>query len=179
MKRSTIRKAVLLVLATTSVSVYAQRSLSHITPITGTVASPPTANSLAYPQSVFVDSQNGNIWVTDFDNNRVLRFDVSSLTSIAASSAPVTVEKYTLGQNYPNPFNPVTTIAFVLKNTEYASLTIYDVLGQVVATLFHGIAYADERYTRTFSANHLPSGMYFYALRSAHRYEVKKMSCLK
>jgi len=174
-----IRISVLLILATTSVSLYAQPSLSHFTPIAGPVAAPPTASSLAYPQSVFVDSQNGNIWVTDFDNNRVLRYDVSSLTGIAESRAPVTAEKYTLGQNYPNPFNPSTTIVFVLKNTEYASLTVYNVLGQVVATLFNGIANADERYALMLDANHLSSGIYFYALRSAHRYEVKKMSCLK
>lgn len=179
MKRNTMWRAVLLVLATTSVSVHAQPTVSYFTPVTSMVAGSPTASSLAYPQSVFVDSQNGNIWVTDFDNNRVLRFDVSSLTGIAESRAPATVERYTLGQNYPNPFNPATTIEFVLKNTEYASLTVYNVLGQVVATLFNGIANADERYTLTFNATHLPSGMYFYALRSAHRYEVRKMSCLK
>ena len=35
----------------------------------------PTASNFTYPQSLFVDSYNGNIWVTDFDNNRVMRFD--------------------------------------------------------------------------------------------------------
>jgi hypothetical protein len=86
---------------------------------------------------------------------------------------------YALGQNYPNPFNPNTTITFALENTEQATVTVYTVLGQEVATLFRGIATARVQYAFSFDATHLPSGMYFYALRSAHRFEVKKMALMK
>ena len=138
-----------------------------------------TATSFAYPQSLFVDSQNGNIWVTDFDNNRVMRFDVSTLTGVARTTGTLLPGDYVLAQNYPNPFNPATTIEFALKNTEHATVTVYSVLGQKVVILFDGVARADTRYMLSFSASHLPSGMYFYELRSAHRYEVKKMNLLK
>ena len=138
-----------------------------------------TATSFAYPQSLFVDSQNGNIWVADFDNNRIMRFDVSTLTGIVHTAPTLGPEDYQLAQNYPNPFNPATTIQFALNNTEHAAVTVYTVLGQKVATLFDGVALADTRYGLSFNATHLPSGIYFYELRSAHRYEVKKMNLTK
>jgi hypothetical protein len=86
---------------------------------------------------------------------------------------------YRLSQNYPNPFNPGTTITFALEQTEQATVTVYTVLGQEVATLFRGIATAHVQYALAFDATRLPSGMYFYTLRSAHRYEVKKMGVMK
>ncbi|HMK37822.1 MAG TPA: T9SS type A sorting domain-containing protein, partial [Bacteroidota bacterium] len=144
-----------------------------------TATGAPTAASLAYPQSVFVDSQHGNVWVTDFDNNRVLRFDVLSLTGIARGAVPGAAETYGLAQNYPNPFNPGTTITFALQSTEHATVKIYNVLGQEVVTLFDRLATAHTLYALWFDATNRPSGTYFYVLRSAGRLDVKKMCFVK
>ena len=175
---NTLRLALLLLLATAP-SVYGQGPASHNMSVPGISAGIPTARSLAYPQSVFVDSQNGNIWVTDFDNNRVLRFDVLSLTGIGGGAIASTAEKFGLAQNYPNPFNPGTTIAFALKATGHATVTVYNVLGQAVATLFDRTASAHTVYSLWFDATDRPSGMYFYVLRSADRHDVKKMCVVK
>ncbi|MFZ4621639.1 MAG: T9SS type A sorting domain-containing protein [Bacteroidota bacterium] len=94
-------------------------------------------------------------------------------------SAAFTAKDYTLAQNYPNPFNPSTDICFVMKNTEHAVVTVYNLLGQHVATLFDGIASADQVYSITFDGKNLPSGLYFYSLRSATRNETRKMMLLK
>lgn len=178
MPYNTLRLAVLLLLAAAP-SVYGQGSASPDMSVLEISAGIPTARSLAYPQSVFVDSQNGNVWVTDFDNNRVLRFDVLSLTGVAGGALASTVEGSGLAQNYPNPFNPGTTITFALKNTGHATVTIYNMLGQVVATLFDRMASAHTVYSLWFDATNRPSGMYFYVLRSADRHEVKKMCVVK
>jgi hypothetical protein len=175
---NTLWLTVLLLLAT-GPSVYGQRPASHRVSAPGLAAGIPTARSLAYPQSVFVDSQNGNIWVTDFDNNRVLRFDVLSLTDIPGGAGAVTPQKYGLAQNYPNPFNPGTTITFALKNTGHATVTIYNLLGQEVATLFDRTATANMQYSLWFDATNRPSGMYLCVLRSADRREVRKMCFVK
>ena len=169
----------LLLLLATTLSAYGQRSVSYNVHVTARTASSATAGTLAYPQSIFVDSEHGNLWVTDFDNNRVLRYDVLSLTNIAEGTVALTAEKYALGQNYPNPFNPGTTITFAVTKTEHATVTIFNVLGQEVATLFDGMATAHKLYSLSFNAADLPSGMYFYALRSANRHEVRKMCVVK
>ena len=40
-----------------------------------------------------------------------------------------------LGQNYPNPFNPQTTIDFVIPQSGYTTLKLFDTLGQEVKSL--------------------------------------------
>lgn len=108
-----------------------------------------------------------------------MRFDVSSLTNVVGATVPLRAEQYNLGQNYPNPFNPSTTITFALRNAGHATVTVHDVLGREVATLFNGVATAHTLYVLSFDARNLPSGIYFYTLRSENRNEVKKMGLLK
>lgn len=88
-------------------------------------------------------------------------------------------QSFVLSQNYPNPFNPSTTITFVMKNAEQVNVTVYNSVGQEIATLFNGIAVPNVQYTLTFNGTNLSSGSYFYALHSASRNEVKKMSLMK
>ncbi len=40
-----------------------------------------------------------------------------------------------LGQNFPNPFNPSTTIKFDIQKNSVADISIYNILGQRIATL--------------------------------------------
>jgi hypothetical protein len=46
-------------------------------------------------------------------------------------------EKYELYQNYPNPFNPTTTISFVIPQSSFVILKVFDILGSEVATLIN------------------------------------------
>lgn len=143
------------------------------------ITTPPTASSFTYPQSIFVDSPNGHIWVTDFSNHRVLRFDVASLTSIDESPASLAPSTFFLSQNYPNPFNAKTKITFSTRLTGEVALSVHNVLGQQVTTLFKNVATAYTMYSITFDAGNLPSGIYLYALHTADGYEVKAMCLLK
>ncbi len=99
--------------------------------------------------------------------------------NVAWPTFPLGAEQYELAQNYPNPFNPSTTITFALRNTGQAKVTVYDLLGQEVATLFQGMATAHTPYVLSFDARNLPAGIYFYMLRSENRSEVRKMGLLK
>ncbi|MGE5682868.1 MAG: serine hydrolase, partial [Bacillota bacterium] len=89
-------------------------------------------------------------------------------------------ENFSLAQNYPNPFNPVTIINYQISGYSHVSLKVFDVLGREVATL------VDEYkqpglYSSQFSiVNYeLPSGVYFYQLKTGNFVETKKMMVVK
>ncbi|MGA9365496.1 MAG: LamG-like jellyroll fold domain-containing protein [Bacteroidota bacterium] len=84
-------------------------------------------------------------------------------------------DKFVLAQNYPNPFNPSTAIDFALPNKGYATLKLYNILGQEVATLFEGKAEAGRIYTAWFRASSLGSAVYFYRIVAGSFVETKKM----
>jgi hypothetical protein len=84
-----------------------------------------------------------------------------------------------LGSNYPNPFNPSTTIEFSVPSDGRATLKVYNVLGQEVATLFDGVAVAGNLNKATFDASRLSSGVYFSRLESGGHALVKRMLLMK
>jgi hypothetical protein len=87
--------------------------------------------------------------------------------------------KFVLEQNYPNPFNPSTVIEFAVPQNGPATIKVYNVLGQEVATVFDGNAETGKIYTAHFNASDLASAVYFYTLRSAGKAETKRMMVMK
>jgi hypothetical protein len=87
-------------------------------------------------------------------------------------------EEFSLLQNYPNPFNASTTIKYYLPYESDISLSIYNLLGQHVETLFEGVQNPGQ-HAVTWDASHLPSGIYFARLETAVRTENIKMVLLK
>lgn len=69
-------------------------------------------------------------------------------------------KSYALYQNYPNPFNPSTTIRFDLKETSTVTLTVYDILGEEVASWNYGRMNAG-RYNKIINMARYASGVYF------------------
>jgi len=85
---------------------------------------------------------------------------------------------FSLSQNYPNPFNPSTRIEYSIPSDGFVSLTIHNTIGQEVSTLVNENQSAGK-YSITFSAESLPSGLYFYTLQNGIYSETKKMLLLK
>ncbi len=88
-----------------------------------------------------------------------------------------------LHRNYPNPFNPTTTISFSLPKEEDIELTIYNIKGQKVKTLYSGIA-EEGKHTMIWEGKNtndksVSSGIYFYKLRTKDKELTKKMLLLK
>lgn len=83
-----------------------------------------------------------------------------------------------LAQNYPNPFNAQTTISYSLPETGPVTLTIYNILGQKVATLFDGIQTSGEHRV-VWDAKNQPSGIYFTRLESGDHKSSSQMLLLK
>lgn len=85
---------------------------------------------------------------------------------------------YSLSQNYPNPFNPATRIKYSIPEGAHVSLKVYNVLGQVVATLVNE-QQAKGAYVAMFEAPQLASGVYFYRLEAGKFMQTMKMLLLK
>ena len=80
--------------------------------------------------------------------------------------------------NQPNPFNPMTEISFSLAGAGPVDLGIYNVKGELVATLAAG-TYGAGYHAFTWDARSYASGVYFYRLRTADGTETRKMIMLK
>lgn len=107
----------------------------------------------------------------------VLFTDMASATGVA-NEKEYTAGSFELKQNYPNPFNPITSIAFNLPKAGEITLTVYNMLGQQVATLVQGKMNAGTQ-TVQFDASNLASGMYIYRLQTANFVETRKMMLIK
>jgi len=108
--------------------------------------------------------------------------------------------EYALFQNYPNPFNPSTIIKYSIPNNSVmlnsfqhlnnetpkqvrgdnanVQLKIYNILGKEIATLINQ-KQSPGNYEVTFNAKQLPSGVYFYQLKTSNKSITKKMLLLE
>ncbi|MBE0573166.1 MAG: T9SS type A sorting domain-containing protein [Ignavibacteriaceae bacterium] len=105
-------------------------------------------------------------------------FDGTSSYSDIVEVAIHLPARFALEQNYPNPFNPSTKIKYSIPQSSIVVLKIFDVLGNEIETLVN-----EEKPTGTFEivfdAGDLPSGVYFYELKSESFLKTKKMLLLK
>ncbi len=96
----------------------------------------------------------------------------------SASENEAAPEEFMLAQNYPNPFNPSTSITFSMPEAAHVTLKVYSVLGAEVATLVEGQQEAGQ-HTVEFAAHTLPSGIYYYVLKSGEIKLVRKLLLVK
>ncbi len=85
---------------------------------------------------------------------------------------------FRLNQNYPNPFNPVTTISYQIPKSGFVKLIVYNLLGEVVASLVNNRQSAG-RYEVKFDGAKLASGVYIYRLSSGNYFLARKFILLK
>ncbi len=124
---------------------------------------------------------------------RILSNDLSN--PVITVPLTMTVQDYTSGvddklpsllslsQNVPNPFNPSTKISFALPARGLVDLRVFDVRGALVRTLvagelepgFHDYAWEG----RSDDGVQVPSGVYFYRLRTATGDITRSMTLVK
>lgn len=86
--------------------------------------------------------------------------------------------KLSLNQNYPNPFNPSTIISYDLPRDDEVSITLYDMLGRKVATIFEGEQQAGS-YDFRYEPVSLSSGVYIYQLKTTEKVISRKLTYIK
>jgi trimeric autotransporter adhesin len=124
------------------------------------------------------DSQTGEIvaqGVTEFGEFAFGNLAVSAEDRIDDIDIPAS---YVLSQNYPNPFNPATIIEFSLPQPGMVTLTVYNMLGQRVATLVSGELQAGS-HSYHWDATGLASGVYIYRLQADGFVESKTLLLMK
>lgn len=79
-----------------------------------------------------------------------------------------------LGQNFPNPFTGVTTIPVELQRPARVELSLYDLNGRLIRTVWQGEKPAGAHLIE-FDAGSLPAGLYFYRLAVDSEIEMKRL----
>jgi hypothetical protein len=127
-----------------------------------------------------------SVTFTDTGQGRII-FNNQSDTSgvIIVLPDPLDIEdnrqlkrEFKLGNAYPNPFNPTTIINYELPITINIDLSIYNLLGQKVATLVNAYQQAGSHQVQ-WDASGFPSGVYYYKLQSGFFLDVGKMILLR
>jgi hypothetical protein len=86
--------------------------------------------------------------------------------------------EFALHQNYPNPFNPATNIQFSLPKATRINLSVYNLLGEKIATLLNEDKEAGF-YNVQFDASSFSSGVYIYRLTTGDFIKTMKMNFIK
>ncbi len=99
------------------------------------------------------------------------------LTNLPPESEHILLS-FSLHQNYPNPFNPTTAIGYQLSMLSQVELSIYNILGQKVATPVSEKQPAGN-YKVEWDASGLSSGLYIYSLQAGIFIQQRKMLLMK
>ncbi len=95
------------------------------------------------------------------DNMRVTLYNPTGI-SYQQTELP---SEFFLDDACPTPFNPATTIRYQLPEESRVTLQVYNVLGQIVATLVEATETAGFK-SVSWDAGECPSGVYFYRLQA-------------
>ena len=121
------------------------------------------------------DSDRRTLYITSGNSVYRIRLAVTSDIRDGEEGAPA---KYGLFQNYPNPFNPSTTIRFDLPHSMNTRITVFNALGQAVATPVNGYENAGSHVMR-FDGNGLATGVYYYSMKAGDFTATRRLLLLR
>ncbi|MCU0413529.1 MAG: T9SS type A sorting domain-containing protein, partial [Ignavibacteriaceae bacterium] len=131
--------------------------------------------SISNPRDIKIDY----VVLADEENNAINKLSIQ----VIYGDAPQLPVEYSLSQNYPNPFNPTTAIEFSVPKTSDVVISIYDMLGQEVRTLYTGEVqrgtYSVQWDGLNNSGSKMSSGSYIYRMIAGEFAQSKKMILMK
>jgi hypothetical protein len=128
---------------------------------------------------VLADLLNIQDQVQQFYDQQLRGQSLPKLSEFAEETEISSVPKeYSLSQNYPNPFNPATTIHYTLPEDNRVELSIYNTLGQKVATLVNDHQPAGE-YQLQWQPQDISSGIYIISFTAGDYHQIRKLLFVK
>jgi len=129
-------------------------------------------------------AESGHFWpvnqisATDIIWEFFKNHPMNSQTTIKSRKNSKSNKNFVLRQNYPNPFNSSTTIHYMLKNTGYVKLTIFNLLGEEIKNLVDCEQLSGD-YEIHWNAGNLPSGIYICCLQTDIFIATQKLVLIK
>ncbi|NND72646.1 MAG: T9SS type A sorting domain-containing protein, partial [Rhodothermales bacterium] len=103
---------------------------------------------------------------------------VSTLSDVVELDISM-LDNYNLSEIYPNPFNPSAAFTLRVKDQQQLDVSVYDMLGRQVQSIYSGIAEANQKYTFELDGSRLSSGVYIVRVAADRFAETKKVTLLK
>lgn len=128
-------------------------------------------------QKIGLDNAISQTVVIDPLNNQITGINLNFIINTVEDDN-ILPDGIILYQNYPNPFNPITNISFYLPQTSDIKLKVFNVLGELVETIFD-TELRNGFHTVTFSGSKFASGIYLILLETNEFRLSKKMLLLK
>ena len=126
--------------------------------------------------------QIGNSCVPVFEARDVF-VSFATVEEAGVISEDILPEKFAVYDNYPNPFNPTTQISFDLTENSVTEVSVWNLLGQKITTLYTGDLNAGHHTVKfdgkDSNGSILPSGVYIYRVAAGNNVSTKKMMLLK
>jgi methionine-rich copper-binding protein CopC len=123
-------------------------------------------------------NQDSLIVYVNMETGEFLGKEGSTYTAIESDGPNTLPKAFALGENYPNPFNPTTIIPFSLKEAVTVNLSVFNIIGQRVATLVNERLPAGN-HSVSWDATSMPSGTYIYRIEAGDFVESRKLILLK
>ncbi len=158
--------------------------LSHSSdPYLSLWSSSPAINAGTNATTIYTYDLAGNLRIHDTTVDMGAYEHQAWTTTDVDEDLPQVPNAFALYQNSPNPFNPVTTIRFDLPRAEHVRLVVYNVKGELVATLADQNMDAGRKEitwdAKDSAGRTATSGVYFYRLVAGEFVETRKMILLR
>ena len=103
---------------------------------------------------------------------------ITETTDLNISKNSWDINDFSISNPYPNPYNPVTNFDINIKKYSYIDLSLYNILGERIRTLFKGFLNPGKHPFQIKDYN-LSSGEYLIRLQTNNQTITKKISLIK
>src|SRR5690625_4865105 len=126
------------------------------------------------PAQQFLDTRNAPVTTDRFS------LTIRPRGSNVQNETEILPKSIRLKPNYPNPFTSTTTIPYELDESTEVTLTVWNMIGQKVATLVDSEnQQAGKDHIENWNAANMPSGMYIARLEAGGEVFTRKMTLIK